>query len=212
LPNTQLKISSKTRIKESFRRRNSGALLWLGWMGLSLLLLGPSRLMFAQGATTVSAKDPTHADSAEVAAINQLVSDFYQAISAPAGGKLDRQKLESLFAPGGRIATARPPRGASAATVVLRTPEEYATGSDGFTAKSGFFDRVLHNRVETFGLMAHVYSAYASRTDPKDERPLARGIKSFELLHSGGKWLIVQVYWDSERPDNPIPPEYLDSH
>lgn len=34
---------------------------------------------------------------------------------------------------------------------------------------------------------------------------MARGIKSFELLHSANRWYIVQMYWDSERPDNMIP-------
>lgn len=57
--------------------------------------------------------------------------------------------------------------------------------------------------------MAQVYSTYESRSDPKDPRPMARGIKSFELLNSQNRWYIVQVYWDSERPDNPIPDLYL---
>jgi heme-degrading monooxygenase HmoA len=38
---------------------------------------------------------------------------------------------------------------------------------------------------------------------------MARGIKSFELLNSANRWYIVQVYWDSERPDNPIPDRHL---
>jgi hypothetical protein len=32
---------------------------------------------------------------------------------------------------------------------------------------------------------------------------------SFQLLKDGDRWWIVTIYWDSERPDNPIPPEYL---
>lgn len=38
---------------------------------------------------------------------------------------------------------------------------------------------------------------------------MARGIKSFELLNSANRWYIVQMYWDSERPGNPIPDRYL---
>jgi len=111
---------------------------------------------------------------------------------------------------GGRIATVRPPRDASPATVVFRSIEEHADGSDRFTTSSGFLDHVLRNRIETFGLVAHVYSAYESRADLKDERALARGIKSFELIHTGEKWLIVQLYWDSERAGSPIPRAYLE--
>jgi heme-degrading monooxygenase HmoA len=57
--------------------------------------------------------------------------------------------------------------------------------------------------------MAHVYSTYESRSHPEDAKPMARGIKSFELLNSANRWYIVQVYWDSERPDNPIPDRHL---
>jgi hypothetical protein len=149
------------------------------------------------------------ADATDRAAINQAVTDFYQAISAPAGGALDRPKLTSLFVSGGRIAIVRPAEGTRAAEVAFRTVNGYADGSDRFTASSGFFDHVIHNRVEQFGLIAHVYSAYESSANPDGKRPLARGVKSFELFRSAGKWLIVQVYFDTERPGNPIPREYL---
>jgi hypothetical protein len=59
------------------------------------------------------------------------------------------------------------------------------------------------------GITAHVYSTYESRSHPEDAKPTARGIKSLELLNSANCWYIVQVYWDSERPDNPIPDRYL---
>jgi hypothetical protein len=57
--------------------------------------------------------------------------------------------------------------------------------------------------------MAHAYSTYESRYDRDSTKPVARGIKSFELLNSNNRWYIVEVYWDSERPDNPIPDHYL---
>lgn len=43
--------------------------------------------------------------------------------------------------------------------------------------------------------MAHVYSTFESRSDLKDPKPMARGIKSFELLNSTNRCYIVQVYW-----------------
>ena len=42
-----------------------------------------------------------------------------------------------------------------------------------------------------------------------DPKPMVRGLKSFELLNSGNRWYIVEVYYDRERPDNPIPNRYL---
>ena len=151
---------------------------------------------------------PTAA-SDDVSSIQNIVKAFYRAISAPAGGKLDRNRLRSLFVPSGRIVVGIPPNGSRSANVIFISLDEYADRSDSQTARSGFFDANPANQIEQFGVMAHVYSTYESRTNADDAKPMARGIKSFELLHSGGRWYILQVYWDSERPDNPLPERYL---
>jgi hypothetical protein len=76
--------------------------------------------------------------------------------------------------------------------VVFLTPEEYAAISDSQTVSRGFFDRNLANQTERFGIMAHVYSTYELRFDRNSAKPVARGIKSFELLNSDNRWYIVQ--------------------
>ena len=149
------------------------------------------------------------ANPADVATIEDTVRAFYSAISTPAGGKLDRNRLRSLFVPDGRIVVSREPRSSRAADVTFLSPDEYANLSDAHTVTAGFFDRNHANQVEKFGVMAHVYSMYESRSHPEDTKPMARGIKSLELLNSANRWYIIQVYWDSERPDNPIPDRYL---
>jgi hypothetical protein len=149
------------------------------------------------------------ANPADVATIEDTVRAFYSALSTPAGGKLDRNRLRSLFVPDGRIVVSREPSSSRAADVTFLSPDEYTNISDAYTATAGFFDRSPANQVETFGVMAHVYSTYESRSHPEDAKPMARGIKSFELLNSANRWYIVQVYWDSERPNNPIPDRYL---
>ena len=157
------------------------ALLW------GSVFLGSAPSLLAQDAVTKAAEvapPPSTLKTKDVTAINRLVEEFYSAISSPSGGKLDRKRLRPLFVSEGRIASVRQASSGRPARVVVMSPDEYADGSDMMTAKSGFFDRVLSNRVEMFGSMAHVYSAYESRTDPRDDRPLARGIKSFELLQN----------------------------
>ena len=77
------------------------------------------------------------------------------------------------------------------------------------TTKRGFFDRVIANGIERFGNMAHVCSAYESRHAISDPKPFVRGIKSFELLHSGNAWRIVQVFYTRELPEDPIPHAWL---
>ena len=149
------------------------------------------------------------ANSADVATVEDIVRAFYRAISAPAGGKLDQNRLRSLFVPGGRIVSSVPANSSRAADVRFLTPEEYAAISDAHTLTSGFFDSNPANQIERFGAMAHVYSTFESRSHLDDPKPMARGIKSFELLNSANRWYIIEVYWDWERSDNPIPDRYL---
>jgi hypothetical protein len=173
----------------------------------------------AQSSSSISASKPqrdlaTHpawpkANPADVDTAIATVKAFYSALSTPAGSKINRVRLRSLFVPDGRIAIGMEEEPGRPADVVLETLEQLADSADSYTAKSGFFDRTLANHVQHFGVMAQVYSTYESRNDPKDVRPMARGIKSFELLKSGNRWYILQVYWDSERDGNPIPDLYL---
>lgn len=149
------------------------------------------------------------ADASDVSTIQNTVRALFSSFSASSGGKLNRLRLRSLFVPDGRIASAVAPEPGHPADVVFMTPDQYADLSDAATRKSGFFDKNIANHIQTFGVMAHVYATYESRASPEDKTPMARGIKSIDLLKSGGRWYILQVYWDTERPDNPIPKRYL---
>jgi hypothetical protein len=51
-------------------------------------------------------------------------------------------------------------------------------------------------------------STYSSSTTP-DGEPYDRGINSIQLTWDGERWWIVSWIFDSERPGNPIPPEFL---
>jgi len=199
-----------TNFSRSFPR--SICTLALGAVLCAALL--PATLAAAQ---TTSAKaqpdiaahrDWPKANPADVGTVEDTVHAFFSAISAPAGGKLDRNRLRSLFVPQGRIAVGLPPRGSRQADIVFMSLEDYADRSDAATATDGFFDRNPANQVERFGVMAHVYAFYESRSNTQDPKPMARGIKSIELVNSQNRWYIVQVYWDSERADNPVPERY----
>ena len=63
--------------------------------------------------------------------------------------------------------------------------------------------------MEAFGNIAHVFSTYESKHAKDDAKPFARGINSMQLLRDGDRWWLVTIFWDSEKPSNPIPSEYL---
>lgn len=145
---------------------------------------------------------------ADVASIDSIISVLYASISGGAGEKRDWNRFLSLFAPGARlIPTARRPDG----TQVLRsmTPEEYSTTIGPQLEQGGFFEREIGRETVTFGAVAHVFSAYDSKRLATDPQPFARGINSIQLFSDGKRWYVVTIFWDSERPDNPIPARYL---
>jgi hypothetical protein len=116
--------------------------------------------------------------------------------------------MRSLFVPGARMIPVRVRAdGAADATVV--DVEGYIARTAPFFAQEGFFEREVSRKVEQFGNIAHVFSTYEARHALADPTPFARGINSIQLMKDGSRWWIVTVYWDSERPGNPIPEAYL---
>ena len=147
----------------------------------------------------------------DVSSIPAIVAAFASAVSLPARQKLDQDRLRSLFVPGGRIVIGLVSGHGRPSDVILLSPGRYAALADQ-QAKEGFFDRIIANQIQRFGVMAHVYASYESRRAPTDAHPFVRGIKSFELLNSANRWFIVQVYYDWERPGNAIPESDLHDH
>jgi len=148
------------------------------------------------------------ADPADVGSPDAILRAVYDVISGPAGKKRNWDRFRSLFLPNARLISTRPRPDGGADAFVL-SADDYASRSAPGLERSGFFERELARRTESFGNIMHVFSTYDSRRSASDEKPFARGINSFQLLKDGGRWWVVTIFWDSERPDNPIPEKYL---
>ncbi len=166
-------------------------------------------LWFASVASVAAQEAPAPAARPEdVASIDAIIAAVYDVISGPKGQKRDWDRFHSLFAEGARlIPTGRTPEGGFRTRV--RTPAEYATGSGPSLEQNGFFEREISRVAESYGQIVHVFSTYESRRALEDPAPFARGINSFQLFNDGRRWWIVTIYWEGERPDNPIPARYL---
>jgi hypothetical protein len=148
-----------------------------------------------------------HANPADVSSVDAIIAALYDVISGPAGQARDWNRFRSLFIPGARlIPTGHPPNAPARTTVI--TPDEYAQRSGNLTTR-GFFEHEIGRTTDQFGAVTHVFSAYESKRAASDEKPFARGINSIQLFNDGARWYVVTIYWDSERPDNPIPEKYL---
>ncbi len=183
---------------------------------LSALLLSFSASTRAQQPTMTQQTNDTHAaapttaDPKDVASIDAILGALYDVISGPAGKERDWARMRSLFAPGARlIPTAHQTDGTTAAHAY--DVDGYIERATKAFATQGFYERGVVNRVEQFGRIAHVFSTYEARHDPKDPKPFLRGINSIQLLNDGKRWWVVTVFWQAEDAQTPLPEKYLKS-
>jgi hypothetical protein len=148
------------------------------------------------------------AAAADVSTIDGIIGALYDVISGPAGEARDWDRFYTLFLPeGARLVPSGMQQGH--ATHQVWTPREYAERAGPNLEANGFFEREIGRTTEAFGNVVHVFSAYDSKRTLQDAEPFARGINSIQLFHDGSRYWVVTVFWDSERPDNPIPARYL---
>lgn len=158
---------------------------------------------------SMMAQNPSAAPSAPFAedakSIDTIIHAMYSVISGPAGER-NWQRFHALFLPQATLATVFHKNGQVRHAVM--SPDDYEHGAEPYFKEHAFYESEVARRTERFGNIAHVFTTYASRRDPKGE-PFERGINSVELLNDGTRWWILTISWDSERADNPIPAEYL---
>lgn len=140
--------------------------------------------------------------------IGSLIADLYAGISGPAGYKRDWNRLLSLFMPDAKmIRTSIDGSGRPQALVMdlAQYPENVEEKLHG----QAFFEMEVQRITERFGNIAHAFSTYEAWADQDRTRFIKRGINSIQLYHDGERWRIVNMIWDDERPDSPMPPGYL---
>ena len=166
-------------------------------------------LVFAAlGSSAALAQPVTGPRASDTTSPEAIVAALYDVISGPAGQARDWDRFRGLFAPGARLIPAAPRKDGT--VPVALSPDDYVTRTSDAFLKSGFYEREVSRKVDAFGTVLHVFSTYESKRAASDEKPFARGINSIQLMQHGGRWWVVTVLWDQERPDNPIPSKYLE--
>lgn len=168
----------------------------------------PASRAEAQNPAPPPASTAPAANPDDVKSVDAILTALYDVISGPAGQPRNWDRFRSLFIPGARLI----PTGQSTDGQVrhrVLTVDDYATQSGPGLEKNGFFEREIARTTETFGNITHAFSSYESKRTAQDATPFSRGINSIQLLNDGKRWYVVTIYWDSERPNNPIPAKYL---
>ncbi|HEX6279130.1 MAG TPA: hypothetical protein VFZ49_03855 [Pyrinomonadaceae bacterium] len=173
-----------------------------------LLLLSIS--IMAQTPTASPATSPVkEANPADVATLDAIMKAVYDVISGDANEKRDWDRFRSLFHKDAKLI----PSGKNPQTGVVMarylTPEDYVTRSGPMLERDGFHEREMARKVDQYGNIAHVFSTYHAFRKKDDKEPFMRGINSFQLLNDGKRWWVLNIFWQAETPDNPIPAKYL---
>jgi hypothetical protein len=143
----------------------------------------------------------------DVGTLDGIMKAFYDVISGPAGQPRQWSRDRSLYIPEIRfVAMSINKKGRPSARIA--THQQFVDASNDYFLKEGFFEQEIHRTTQRFGNIAHIWSTYESR-NKADGPIIARGINSVELFFDGTRWWIASNIWDDERPDSPIPAEYL---
>jgi len=183
---------------KSISRWAAGGLLWL--------LVGAPLASSQMKDTPVAPASAAPAVAAEVASPEALVAAVYAAISGPAGER-DWAHFRTLFLPDARLTLSRAKPDGSVAIRSMSVDDYIKLGGDYFK-KEGFYENAVVNRIFRYGHMVDALSSYESRHTP-GEKPFARGINSMQMIGDGTRWWMVSIAWDDERPDNPLPKDFL---
>jgi hypothetical protein len=141
----------------------------------------------------------------DVKSVDAILRAAYESISGPAGPR-DWNRFRSLFLPQARFTQVGKAADGSVFVISWSVEDFIHDGADYFS-KEPFYETSIANQPDSYGNMAQVMSSYASRHAP-GEKSFQRGINSFQVLNDGKRWWIISIFWDSERPDNPLPAKF----
>lgn len=131
--------------------------------------------------------------------LDAVITAMYAMVSGAAGPR-DWSMQAEIFHPSARQMRTGVD-GDGVPWIRIMSLAEYAADTTPFFAAQDFHEVEIARRVQVFGNMAQVWSAYEARTSLDDARPERRGINSIQLFRDGqGRWQIMSMIWDNERP------------
>jgi hypothetical protein len=127
--------------------------------------------------------------------LDHVIEDMYAAISFAEGDEPDWETMREVFLPNARL-TRVTPDGIS--HYDLDAFQDMARNMLDLGVYTAFHECEVARKVDLFGSVAHVLSAYETKRSPTAVQPLARGINSIQLLWTGTRWAVLSLFWDEE--------------
>lgn len=129
--------------------------------------------------------------------IDALMRAFYEVISFEDDGAPDWAQMAMLFSPHARITRVTPEGIDYMDLASFRNMAEELIEVGAFTS---FFERETARRLDRFGSVLHVASAYETRVSRTAVDYVERGINSLQIVHERGQWKILSLCWDTAAP------------
>jgi len=149
-----------------------------------------------------------HAQTPATCPSTKTLDDFVKALDDAVSGPGDKDRtcMRQLFVADGRLI---PIVKAKDGTIEPRTltVDDWITrikahGSD------PFYEHQIKYSSAVYGHMAHLWSTYEIRPTP-DGKVEVRGINSIQAVFDGTAWKAIEIVWQAETADTPIPSKYL---
>ena len=136
--------------------------------------------------------------------IGDVLDALYATLSGPAGDRDWALRSEFFHPDAKHIRTGVDENGVS--WLKIMSLEEYREDVAFAFKNVPFYEIELERRVEQFGNIAHAWSTYEERRDPKAPEIERRGINSIQLFRdSNRRWRIMSIIWDNEREGVKLP-------
>jgi hypothetical protein len=151
---------------------------------------------------------PSAARAGDVDSPESVVRAMYQSVSCLPAPDWDRFK--SLFFPGARLVNVRRSDESGGSLARGVSPDDFAARAAVTAVADKFTQRELNHKALRYGDLVLHWSAYEARRSPANAPPLIlRGIQSFQLVRSDGRWWITEITWQNDLDAGPVPDEYL---
>jgi hypothetical protein len=132
----------------------------------------------------------------DVAEIEGVVGAFFAAFTSGPESSTRLDALRSLFLPGAVIVRT------CGAEPVLYSVEEFIAPRQALLSGGtlvDFREWPVSGRTDLFGDVAHWFGGYAKAWEQDGTPYGGRGMKSLQLVRTGGGWRISAAAWDDER-------------
>ena len=130
--------------------------------------------------------------------IGAVIDEMYAMISGPAGPRDWSRQANSFLPEAKQVRTWVDDQGR--AVKKSMSLDEYSADTTPFFAANPFYEVETSRRIDVFGNIAHVWSAYEARRSPDDATPERNGINSIQLFKDPDRgWRIIHMIWDNAR-------------